>query len=184
MPRRIAATSASLGIRTNGENPNVPLNVHTSPSGEFVFKPEDSLGFLIRDTHRVFSKVLRTKIARDGVTLGMWFFLRVLWEEDGLTQRELSRRIGMMEPTTVSALGTMEKRGFVVRRTDKRDKRRRLVFLTRKGRALKRKLLPFAYEANLVAIGAIEDPGVEELRRLLSRVKENLTAYLEAEADG
>ena len=120
------------------------LKAGKSPNGEFIFKPEDSLGFLIRDAHRAFCKQLGARIADDGVTIGMWFFLRILWQEDGLSQRELSRRIGMMEPTTVSAIDTMEKRGFVVLRVDAKDKRRRLVQLTPKGRKLKQKLLPLA----------------------------------------
>ena len=146
-----------------------------SPNGEFIFEPEDSLGFLIRDAHRAFCKQLGARIADDGVTIGMWFFLRILWQEDGLSQRELSRRIGMMEPTTVSAIDTMEKRGFVVRRVDAKDKRRRLVQLTPKGRKLKQKLLPLAYDVNLVAADTFDAAEIETLQGLLSRLKQNLT---------
>lgn len=150
------------------------LKAGTSPDGEFIFNPEDSLGFLVRDAHRAFSKQLGARIADDGVTIGMWYFLRVLWEEDGLSQRELSRRIGMMEPTTVSAIDTMEKRGFVTRRVDQRDKRRRLVQLTPKGRKLKQKLLPLAYDVNLVAAEGFGPEEIEVLQGLLSRLKQNM----------
>lgn len=150
------------------------LKAGTSPDGEFIFNPEDSLGFLVRDTHRAFSKQLGARIADYGVTIGMWYFLRVLWEEDGLSQRELSRRIGMMEPTTVSAIDTMEKRGFVTRRVDQRDKRRRLVQLTPKGRKLKQKLLPLAYDVNLVAAEGFGPEEIEALQGLLSRLKQNM----------
>lgn len=142
--------------------------------GDFIFRPEESVGFLVRDTHRAFSKVLGTAIADAGVTVGMWFFLRSLWEEDGLTQRELSRRIGMTEPTTVSAIDTMEKRGFVTRRVDRADRRRRLIYLTESGRALKRALLPLAYDVNVAAVGSLTEDEVATLRALLSRLKANL----------
>ena len=81
----------------------MPRKKQDTLNGSFAFPPEASIGFLVRDTHRAFSRVLGAAIADAGVTIGMWFFLRALWEEDGLTQRELSRRIGMTEPTTVSA---------------------------------------------------------------------------------
>ena len=42
-------------------------------------------------------------------------FLRVLWTRDGLSQRELSERGGMMEPTTVIALRSREKAGLIRR---------------------------------------------------------------------
>ena len=79
------------------------------------YPPESSVGYLLRDTHRAFSRILQASIAPWGVTMGMWYFLRALWDEDGLTQRELSRRVGMMEPTTVSALNHMERRGLIER---------------------------------------------------------------------
>jgi DNA-binding MarR family transcriptional regulator len=151
------------------------LKAGRSPDGDFIFNPKDSLGFLIRDAHRAFCKQLGARIVDDGVTIGMWFFLRVLWEEDGLSQRELSRRIGMMEPTTVSAIDTMVKRGFVVRLVDGDDKRRRLVRLTPKGRKLKQKLLPLAYEVNLDSAKGFGPEEIETLQDLLLRLKENMS---------
>ncbi len=70
-----------------------------------------SLGYLVRDANRAFQRLLERRISPHGVTRGQWYFLRVLWEEDGLSQRELSARVGMMEPTTVIALRGMEKAG-------------------------------------------------------------------------
>ena len=154
----------------------MPLKKQEVLDEEFVFRPEDSIGFLVRDTHRAFSRALGAAIADAGVTVGMWFFLRALWEEDGLTQRELSRRIGMTEPTTASAIDTMERRGFVTRRIDRADRRRRLVCLTDAGRALKGALLPMAYEVNVAASATLTPDEVATLRALLSRLKGNLEA--------
>jgi DNA-binding MarR family transcriptional regulator len=105
-----------------------------------------SVGYQLRMTHRAVQRFLQGKIRPFGVTLGMWYFLRALWEEDRLTQRELSRRIGTMEPTTLTAIAAMERSGLVTRRRDKADRRKLNVMLTRKGRALKDKLLPLAIE--------------------------------------
>lgn len=140
----------------------------------FDLGPERSIGFLIRDTHREAAKVLADRIQPAGISLGMWYFLRALWEQDGLTQRELSRRIGMMEPTTVNALAAMERAGLIARRRDKSDKRRRLVFLTRKGAALKDEMLPVAALVNEQAVAGLTAEEVDQLRRLLVQVKGNL----------
>jgi hypothetical protein len=51
-----------------------------------------SLGYLVRDANRAFQRLLERRISPHGVTRGQWYFLRVLWEEDGLSQRELSAR--------------------------------------------------------------------------------------------
>jgi DNA-binding MarR family transcriptional regulator len=104
----------------------------------------ESIGYQIRMTHRVLQRYLQTKIEPHGVTLGMWYYLRTLWEEDGLTQRELSLRIETMEPSTLTAIQVMERKGVVRRVRSLEDRRKLHVFLTPKGKALKTKLLPLA----------------------------------------
>ena len=60
------------------------------------FPLAESSGFLVRDANRAFQRLLEKRIAPYGVARGQWYFLRVLWNEDGLSQRELSARVGTM----------------------------------------------------------------------------------------
>ena len=140
------------------------------------FRPEHSTGYLLRDTFRAFSKVLAGRISAHGVTIGQWYFLRVLWEEDGLTQRELSQRVGMMEPTTVTALNGMEKRRYVRRVRSTEDRRKVHVFLTKKGRSLRNKLLPYAIEVNRFATEGVSEDDLENLRATLRHMRDRLQA--------
>src|SRR2546421_10530093 len=87
------------------------------------YPPIESAGYLVRDAHRAFQKLLEKRIVAHGITRGQWYFLRVLWIQDGLSQRELSARVGMMEPTTVIALRSMEKAGLIRRARMSGDKR-------------------------------------------------------------
>lgn len=138
------------------------------------FQSETSVGYLLRDTYRVFTKVLQARISAHGVTIGQWYFLRVLWEEDGLTQRELSQRVGMMEPTTVTALNGMEKRDYVKRVRNTEDKRKVNIYLTDRGRALRNTLLPHAIDVNIRAVAGVPLADVEAVRRTLHAMKRNL----------
>jgi hypothetical protein len=72
--------------------------------------PSESVGFLIRDTMMHIQIVLRTQLQDHILTPAQWYLLRVLWEEEGLSQRELSERVCTTEPTTQSALSRMENR--------------------------------------------------------------------------
>ena len=112
--------------------------------------PNDRLAHLIRDTERAFRRALQIRLAAHGVPFGHWSFLRILWEADGLTQKELSERAGVMEPTTFSAMKAMEDQGYIERRQLPTNKKNVYVYLTSKGRALKttRKVL-FAMIENL-----------------------------------
>src|ERR1700751_77186 len=78
--------------------------------------PDDRLAHLVKDATRALVRALQMRLAEHAVSFGHWTFLRILWEGDGLTQRELSEQAGVMEPTTFSALNAMERLGYVTRR--------------------------------------------------------------------
>jgi len=143
----------------------------------------ESVGYQIRSTHRALQRLLLLKIEPYGITLGMWYFLRALWHEDGLTQRELSNRVGTMEPTTLSAIVIMEKKGLVRRSRDKADRRKWHVHLTAKGRALKVSLIPLARGVVDMAVQNLSAGEVKQLLKVLGEVQKSVHANL-AEAGG
>jgi len=143
---------------------------------QFYADPTNSIGYLTRIAFRAFSRALELRTAPHGVSSGQWRFLRVLWREDGLTQRELSRRVGMREPTTVIALKSLERSGFVTRRKSEEDRRKVHVFLTDTARALQPVLLPAVAEVNDVALTGLTRSEIEILRKALTQVGRNLAA--------
>src|SRR5215475_5114408 len=78
--------------------------------------PNDRLAHLVKDATRGLVRALTMRLAEHQVAFGHWAFLRILWETDGPTQRELSLQAGVMEPTTFAALNAMEKLGYVTRK--------------------------------------------------------------------
>jgi DNA-binding MarR family transcriptional regulator len=136
--------------------------------------PNDRLAHLVKDATRGLLRALQMRLSRHGVAFGHWAFLRILWEQDGLTQRALSEEAGLMEPTTSSALAAMEKLGYV-RRERRPDNRKNVhVFLTPKGKALRRKLVPLAEQVNDVAVRGASAADVAATRRTLLVMVENL----------
>ena len=143
--------------------------------------PNDRLAHLIKDSTRGLSRALQLRLARHGVSFGHWVFLRVLWEKDGLTQRELSDEAGMTEPTTFSALTAMEKRGYIQRRKLPHNAKNVYVFLMPIGRDLKEVLVPLAEEVNALGVAGLDAKYVAIARRVLLGIIENLARD---EADG
>src|SRR6478672_7144651 len=90
--------------------------------------PNDRLAHLVKDAARALVRALQMRLAEHAVSFGHWTFLRILWEGDGLTQRELSAQAGVMEPTTFSALKAMERLGYVVRRQVGTDRKKVFIF--------------------------------------------------------
>ena len=136
--------------------------------------PNDRLAHLVKDASRAFVRALQTRLAYHDVPFGHWTFLRILWESDGLTQRELSAEAGVMEPTTHVALNAMERLGYIRRQRVAADRRNVCVHLTPKGRALKAKLVPLAEEVNEAGIDGIDIADVATTRRVLIAIIDNL----------
>ena len=98
----------------------------------------------------------------------------MLWTEDGLSQRELSARVGMMEPTTVIALRSMEKSGLIRRVRSADDKRRSQVWLTPKAKRLRNELLALARGITDEAEARVSRDELALFRRVIARMTANL----------
>lgn len=142
-----------------------------------LLNPERSLGYAARVTHRVFSKALQKRIAKHGVPIGQWHFLRVLWIRDGQTQKDLSDQLGIMGPTAVVALRAMEKNGLIKRVRNDEDRRKVNIYLTDKGRSLKDVLTPYVDEINEIASADISEEDLAIYRRVCSKLQSNLALH-------
>jgi MarR family transcriptional regulator, organic hydroperoxide resistance regulator len=138
--------------------------------------PNDRLAHLVKHAARGLARALQMRLTEHSVSYGHWTFLRILWESEGLTQRQLSGEAGVMEPTTFSALNAMERLGYVVRRPSPKSRKEVHVYLTLKGRALKTKLVPLAEEVNAVALRDIDPRDIAATRRTLLALIANLAA--------
>jgi MarR family transcriptional regulator, organic hydroperoxide resistance regulator len=136
--------------------------------------PNDRLAHLVKDATRGLTRALQMRLAEHSVSFGHWTFLRILWESDGITQRELSERAGLMEPTTFTALKAMERLGYVTRRQQPDSRKKVYVFLTSEGRSLRDKLVPLAEEVNAIAVRGVAPAQVAAARELLLAMIQNL----------
>jgi MarR family transcriptional regulator, organic hydroperoxide resistance regulator len=133
-----------------------------------------SFGYVFREANRAFSDTFRDELRPYGITLGQWFFLRELWDEEGLSQRELSKRVGVREPTTATALEIMARRKLIVRRKKQGDHRSQFVHLTAKGRSLRNELLVAAFDLNNRALHGFSKSEIKDLRGKILKMIKNL----------
>lgn len=143
------------------------------------YKPalsDERIAHIIRELARGFQNSLERRLLSHGVSFGFWAYLRELWNEDGISQRDLSDRTGLSGPTTHSVIKRMEKAGLVELRPIREDKPRRAVYLSRRGRELRGILEPLAEEVNALAVKDIGHDRLQELRLDLLQIHENLSA--------
>ncbi|WP_421708194.1 MarR family winged helix-turn-helix transcriptional regulator [Algihabitans sp.] len=144
---------------------------NSQPLSELQF---EGVGSRLREAYRLYMKALQDRLSDENVPTGLWYFLCALWQEDGISQRELSRRVGTVEPTAVGVLAQMERRGWVVRDRDPNDQRRRVVFLTDEGRALRDRLKPVFEGIEQPEVLGLTDPELATLCDLLERLSRSV----------
>lgn len=137
-----------------------------------------SFGFAVRRAHRAFDRALQRRLVPHGINTAYWYYLRALWDEDGLTQKQLSERTGVAENTTTATIAGMVKDGLVTRTRTQDDRRKWRIGLTPRARKLRDELLPCAAQVNAAAARGL-DP--RDLARFLE-VVEQMTASLGADA--
>lgn len=83
-----------------------------------------------------------------GFSAGQFPILIELWNEEGLTQRQLLDRVDVEQATMANTLARMERDGLIERRPHPQDRRAQLIFLTDRARELKNEALQAATEAD------------------------------------
>jgi MarR family transcriptional regulator, organic hydroperoxide resistance regulator len=101
--------------------------------------------------------------------------LLALFDEDGVSQVELSERVGMNRATVTSVVDTMEAQGLVKRVRDPEDRRKINVVLTPKGTRLRRPLLETVGDVQRTALKGIAGRDLDRFMVTIERIIENLT---------
>ena len=88
--------------------------------------------FVIRHLWHKMSRMYNQKANEYDVSISVGFILLNI-EKEGTPSTQLGPKMGM-EPTSLSrTLKTMEDKGFIYRKSDSKDKRKVLIFLTEEG---------------------------------------------------
>ena len=134
----------------------------------------DSLGYQIGLLNRLYDRCLQDALKDFGVAPGQFAPLVMLFEEDGLTQAELCRRINVEQPTMANTLERMERDGLIKRKADTDDRRRAHVFLTPRARDIQVQVMEAARAVSNRTVSKLSAGEQDEMFRLVARMVENL----------
>lgn len=97
-------------------------------------------GFLISQIKQVQGRIFERLLSDSGILEfngAQGRILYVLWQADGLSIVELSKRTGLAKTTLTSMLDRMEAQGYIMRRPDRSDRRQLKIMLTEKASSLR-----------------------------------------------
>ena len=134
------------------------------------FEKHRSAGYLINHLARIFAAHLQEKIRPLGLAVGQFPALLELWEQDGLTQKELVERLDLEQATMANTLSRMERDGLVVRRKHPEDGRSSQVWLTPRARALRPEAESAAKAVNQAQLQTLSASERKQLLALLAKL--------------
>ena len=139
--------------------------------GTAPFERAASLGYVVNHLARMFAHALDHRLAPYNVARGQFPLLLILWEEEGLTQTEIARRLDIEQPTVANTLRRMERDGFVALAPDPSNRRQVLVRLTEKSRALRAPVIAGARAVNARAGASLTSDELATFMLLLDKMR-------------
>ncbi|MFD0713389.1 MarR family winged helix-turn-helix transcriptional regulator [Paenibacillus sp. GCM10027626] len=108
------------------------------------------------------------------ITVDQWEILVILWEKEGITQKDIAERLCKDQTNIARMLFKLEKKGFIYRVIHETDRRSLRVYLTPKGRDIKEDILAPSLEAYQNTIKGLTEEEVETFRRILTVMYNNV----------
>ena len=133
---------------------------------------KNQLCFAIYETSSEFNKLYANLLQPYGLTYPQYLALLALWEQDGLSMKELGERLTLGTGTLTPMINRMEAGGWLRKERSSEDERRVHVFLLQKARDLKG---PIVQKVTEEIIGCqIELEEYEQLMQRLHRIQAKL----------
>lgn len=101
-----------------------------------AFRPNNSLGYLIRRIHVMGVQIIEPIFAEEGITGTQWSSLATILLTDATTCVALAREMGYDKGAMTRVVDQLEERGLVRRSRDETDRRHINLSLTEEGRTI------------------------------------------------
>lgn len=138
------------------------------------FERLDSFGWLINVLASQATKELDHELKPYNLTAALWPTMMCLWEQEGITQRDIAAKAKVENSTTTRTLDKLEKLGMVERKPDPNSRRSYHIYLTQKGRAMKPDLEQIPLQVNKKLLGNLSVEEQQILLPLLAKMVEKI----------
>lgn len=125
---------------------------------------------------RVFEKILTTQ-GIEAFNGAQGRILYVLWQEDGVPIKTIAERCGLAITSLTTMLERMEKSGLIIRQQDSGDKRKILIFLTDKAKALKEDYDAVSDRMSAIFYQGFTEEEIRNFEEHLERIRLNLEGW-------
>lgn len=134
-------------------------------------------GYLISRIKQVGTRIFDRMLSNSGIDSfngAQGRILYVLWQNDEISISSLSAQTSLANTTLTAMLDRMEKSGLIERRPDPKDRRNKLIALTKKAEALKGDYLDISQKMNELYYKGFSEEEIKILENYLQRILTNL----------
>ena len=142
-------------------------------------KEQRQAGFLMAKIRqvsgRIFERTLKQYNIKINSAQGRIMF--ALWQKDGISINELSKKTQLKKSTLTSMLDRLERMGYVGRQRSKKDRRKILIRRTEKDRTMEKKYVEVSEEMTRLFYKGFSKNQIDRFEKDLERILNNLTEF-------
>lgn len=133
--------------------------------------------FLIDQTSKTAKRFSQREFDRRGlgITVDQWVLLKIIEENDGLSQNELAEKSKRDGASITRTLDLLEKKNLLQRQAISGNRRQYSIVLTPNGKEFIALNMPMVNEQRAISMAGFSDQEIEMLKSMLLRIKENMT---------
>lgn len=142
---------------------------------------DDNIQSLFLRTSHLYFKMILEQLVDTGIHPGQLPMIIALGESDGMSQKEISKRLNTKPPTVAVSIKRLEKMGVVERIADSKDQRVIRVYLSEKGKVLFQKTKKLIEENEKAMFQGFTESEICLMKRFFQQIIKNIQNIPEEE---
>ncbi|SFG44782.1 DNA-binding transcriptional regulator, MarR family [Halobacillus alkaliphilus] len=140
---------------------------------------EDYISIKIHRTDLKLTNYIKSRLEPYNLAPEQNLIMMLLWEEDGLNQRQIARKLNKDKTNIARMASNLENKGFIIRNYSSKDRRSLELYLTTTGSELREVILPVTEEFNNIATKNLTSREKDQLEHLLNKIDQNFDEFSE-----
>ena len=139
-----------------------------------MFELDNCIAFITNTVSKKIAEAFEKKLTDYKITRTQWIALYFINKNKMITQRELSDKLSLKEPTVARLLDKMEYWGWLVRISSEQDKRKKLLRLTQQGKKIEAEISIVAEQFRDDLIKGISSKDLAVYDSVLNKMLKNI----------
>ena len=141
---------------------------------QLKYIPLDNIGVFIHTIDLEITNYVNNRLASYKLTSEQNLIMAILWEQEGISQNEISAKLNKDKASIARMVSALEKKGYIRREVCPSDRRSVEIYLTAEGRELGSEVIPINKEILQVITRGMTIEDITELHTLLLKIRDNV----------